>query len=430
MSPRARRLLALALPATATLVANPLMGLVDTAVVGRLGAAELGGLGLAVSVLAAAAWVCNFLVFGTTSAVARAVGGGHRDVAGRRVAHAVQVALVLGVLIATVLLVAAPTVLRALGAVEGLREPATTYLRIRAVGVPFLLLGYVGHGAFRGVSDTRTPLLVVVVANLVNAVLTFWLVLGVGLGIAGAAWATVAAEVLTVLAFALLVGRTRLPLAGHGVPTLAELRVLSTVSRDLVLRTGGLVLGLLAVAAAAARVDAATAAAYQVLYQLLLLVSFLLDGVAIAGQAMVGTALGSGDRREARAVAATTLRWGLGLGVGLAALFSLGGGLVPRVLTDDPQVLSTVATAWWLFALGQVWSGPVYALDGVLMGAEDYAYLRTWTVLAGVLGGGAAQVSASYGGDLLWLWAAVQVLMGVRLLSLLARVRSGRWVAA
>ena len=428
MSARSRQLLALALPATVTLIADPLMGLVDTAVVGRLGAAELGALGLAVSVLAAGAWVFNFLVFGTTSAVARAVGAGDRSVAGRRVAHAAQVAMVLGVGVALLLFLTAPTVLRALGAVEGLREPATTYLRIRAVGVPFLLLSYVGHGAFRGVSDTRTPLVVVIVANLLNAALTFWLVLGLGLGIAGAAWATVAAEVLTVLAFAALRGRTRLPLAGHGRPTLGELRVLFAVSRDLVLRTGGLVLGLLAVAAAAARVDAQTAAAYQILYQLMLLVSFLLDGVAIAGQAMVGTALGAGDRRAAREVAATTLRWGSGLGIALALLFAAGGDLLPRVLTDDPEVLATVATAWWLFALGQLWSGPVYALDGVLMGAEDFAYLRTWTVLAGVVGGGAAQLLASEGADLLGLWAAVQLLMGIRLVSLLARLRSGRWL--
>ncbi len=428
MSPRARRLLALALPATVTLIADPLMGLVDTAVVGRLGAEQLGALGLAVSVLAAGAWVFNFLVFGTTSAVARAVGAGDREEAGRRVAHAAQVAVVLGVGVALLLVATAPRLLQALGAVEGLQGPATTYLRIRALGIPLLLLTYVGHGAFRGVSDTRTPLAVVVVANLVNAALTFWLLFGVGLGIAGAAWATVAAEALTVLAFVGLRARTRLRLAGHGHPTWPELRVLFSVSRDLVLRTGGLVLGLLAVAAAAARVDAQTAAAYQVLYQFMLLVSFLLDGVAIAGQAMIGTALGAGARDEARAVAGTTLRWGFALGVVLAGLFALGAGVLPRLLTDDIVVLTAVGTAWWLFALGQVWSGPVYALDGVLMGAEDYAYLRTWTVLAGVVGGVTAQLVATAGGGVLALWVAVQLLMGVRLVSLLLRLRSGRWL--
>jgi putative MATE family efflux protein len=425
---RHRRLVALAVPATATLVADPLMGLVDTAVVGRLGAADLGALGLAVSVLAAGSWVFNFLVFGTTSAVAKAVGAGERELAGRRVSHAAQLALLLGLTVGLVILVLAPLLLRGVGAVEALLAPATTYLRIRAVGIPLLLLGFVGHGAFRGVSDTRTPLVIAVVANVVNAVLTFWLVLGVGMGIAGAAWATVAAEGITVLAFVVLLPRTRLPLAGHGTPSWAELTVLLAVSRDLVLRTGGLVLGLLAISAAAARIDATTAAAYQVLYQTMLLLSFLMDGLAIAGQAMVGTALGAGDEDEARTTGRVVLAWGAVGGAVLAVVLWVAAGVLPRVLTDDAAILAAVGTTWWLLAASQVVGGPVYALDGVLMGAEDFAFLRTSTVTAGVVGGVAGQLVASFGGGLLGLWIAVQLLMLVRFVALVTRLWGGRWL--
>jgi len=338
--------------------------------------------------------------------------------------------VVLGIAVALGLAAIAPWLLRGLGTVEALLEPATSYLRIRSVGIPFLLLGFVCHGAFRGVSDTRTPLLVAVGANLVNAGLTFWFVLGLGWGIAGAGWATVVAEAVSVAAFALLLQRTRLPLKGHGIPTVVELKVLLAVSRDLVLRTGGLVLGLLAVAAAAARVDATTAAAYQVLYQTMIVLSFLMDGLAIAGQALVGTALGAGDRDEARALSRVVLRLGTIGGGALALLLLVGADVWPRILTDDPAVLSTVATAWWLLAAGQVLNGPVYALDGVLMGAEDFRYLRTWTLLAGIIGGVGAQVVASTGGGLLGLWAAVQVLLGIRFISLLRRVRGQAWLHA
>lgn len=428
MSSRNRRILALTLPATVTLLADPLMGVVDTAVVGRLGATQLGALGLAVSVLAAGSWVFNFLVFGTTSAVARAVGAGDRHLAGRRVSHAAQVAVVLGLPVALLVALLAPVLLRGLGAVASLVDPATTYLQVRAIGIPFLLLGFVGHGAFRGVSDTRTPLLVAVIANLVNAGLTFAFVLALGWGLAGAAWATVAAEILTVLVLAVLLRRTRLPLAGHGIPSRSELALLLAVSRDLVLRTGGLVLGLLAVATAAARVDATTAAAYQVLYQTMIVLSFLMDGLAIAGQALVGTALGAGDRAQAREVGRAVLRWGAVGGAVLAVVLALGGAWWPRVLTDDPEVLAAVATAWWLLAAGQVLNGPVYALDGVLMGAEDFRYLRTWTVLAGVVGGVTAQLVATFGGGVLGLWLAVQLLMGLRFVTLLARLRGEAWL--
>lgn len=427
MSPRSRRILALAIPAVGTLIADPVMGLVDTAVVGRLGAAQLGALGLAVSVLAAVSWIFNFLVFGTTSTVARAVGAGDRQAAGRRVSHAGQVAGVLGLVVGVLLLLGAPLLLRAFGAVEELIDPGTTYLRIRAIGVPFVLLAFVGHGAFRGVSDTRTPLGVVVVANLVNAVLTFLLVFGFGLGIGGAAWATVAAEVITVMTFAALLRRTQLPLTGHGRPGWVELSALIVVSRDLFLRTGGLLLGLLAVTAAAARIGAITAAAHQVLFQTFLLVSFLMDGFAIAAQALVGTALGAGDEDEARAVGRDLVRWGVMGGLGVAAVLLAGFALLPRLLTDDPVVLAAVATAWWLAALGHAVNGPVFALDGVLMGAEDFAYLRTWTVIAAVIGGVGGQLTATFGGGLLGLWIALQGMMVVRLVSLVVRVRGARW---
>jgi putative MATE family efflux protein len=422
-----RRILALAIPAVVTLAADPLLGLVDTAVVGRLGAPELGGLGLAVAVLTAVSWIFNFLVFGTTSTVARAVGAGDREAAGRRVSHAAQVALALGVAVGALLLMAAPQLLAALGAVDELLDPAVTYLRVRALGVPLLLLGYVGHGAFRGVSDTRTPLGIVVVANVANAGLTFLLVFGFGLGIAGAAWATVAAEAITVAAFAVLLGRTRLPLVGHGRPGRRQLLAMVVVSRDLFLRTGGLLLGLLAITSAAARTGAVTAAGHQVLYQTFLLVSFLMDGFAIAGQALVGTALGAGREHEARQVARHLLRWGVGGGAVIGALLLAGSGLLPRVLTDDPAVLAVVATTWWFAALGHLVNGPVFALDGVLMGAEDFAYLRTWTVLAAVVGGVGGQLAATLGGGLFGLWVAVQVMMLVRLVSLVIRVRGAAW---
>jgi putative MATE family efflux protein len=424
---RHRRILALAVPAIGTLVADPLMGLVDTAVVGRLGAAQLGGLGLGVAVLTTVSWVFNFLVFGTNSTVAKAVGAGDLQAAGRRVSHATQVALVLGLVVAGVLLLTAPGLLRMLGAVEELIEPGTQYLRVRALGVPLLLLAYVGHGAFRGVSDTKTPLLVVVVANVVNAVLTVGLVFGLGMGIAGAAWATVAAEAITVVLLGLLLGRTRLPLTGHGRPGRTQLKALVVVSRDLFLRTGGLLLGFLAVTAAAARIGTVPAAAHQVLWQTFLLVSFLMDGFAIAAQAMVGTALGAGDEKEARAVGRDLLLWGGGGGLVVGLLLLAGSGLLPRLLTDDPAVLAAVATAWWLASLGHVLNGTVFVLDGALMGAEDFAYLRTWTLVAAAVAAVGGQAVATLGGGLLGLWVVIQLMMLVRLASLVLRLRSGRW---
>ena len=439
-------LLALALPAVGTLIADPLMGLVDTAVVGRIGAAELGGLGLAVAVLSAVAWVFNFLVYGTTSSVAKALGAGDRAGARRRVRAAVRAALVAGTTVGALLWLVAPTLLAALGAVDALVGPGSDYLRVRAIGVPFVMLTYVGHGAFRGASDTRTPLVIAVGSNVLNAVLT--VVLAGPFGIVGVATATVVAEASAVLAFVVLLPRAGVPRAGLlrrgrdeqlpegatavslAADELAEVRSMLRVGRDLFLRTGGLTLGLLAVSAAAARLGVVTAAAHQVMFQIMLLGSFTLDGLAVAGQATVGTALGRGDREEAAALGRATARLGAVGGVLTAVLLLVTARVVPRLLTDDAQVLEVVASAWWLLAVGHLITGVVFALDGVLMGAEDYRYLRDTTVAAAFVGGMLAQLVAAGGGTLLMLWACVQVLMLVRFVALVTRLRGRGWLEA
>ena len=446
MTERRRRvtlLVGLAVPAVGTLIADPLMGLVDTAVVGRIGAAELGGMGLAVAVLSTVAWVFNFLVYGTTSAVARSLGSGDTDGALRRVRTSVRAALLLGVSVGGLLWVVAPWLLAALGAVDALIGPATDYLRVRALGVPLLMLTYVGHGAFRGASDTRTPLGIAVGSNVLNAALTLALV--GPFGIVGVAAATVVAELAAVLAFVVLLPRAGVPRTGlvrtraggsaSGEPArladdLAEVRTLLRVGRDLFLRTGGLTLGLLAVSAAAARMGVVTSAAHQVLHQIMMLGSFTLDGLAVAGQATVGTALGRGDRDEARALGRTTAWLGAAGGALTAVLLLVASGVVPRLLTDDAVVLDAVATAWWLLAVGHLITGVVFALDGVMMGAEDYRYLRDTTIVAALVGGSAAQLVATTGGTLLGLWLCVQALMLVRFVALVVRLRGTRWLDA
>lgn len=423
-----RRILWLAVPAIGTLVADPLLGAVDTAVAGRLGSEELGALGLAVGLLSAATWVFNFLVFGTTTTVAHAVGRGDRAAAGRRVAHAAVAATALGVVGGLLLFALAPLLVQAFGAVEALRDPAVTYLRVRAIGVPFLLLGYVGHGAFRGVGDTRTPLWVVVIANVLNGALDVVLVFVLGFGLGGIAAATVAAEVVAVLVLAVLIRRAGLPLAGHGLPSGEQVRDLVVVSRDLFLRTGGLLAGFLAITAAAARTDATTAAAHQVIWQVFILVSFLMDGFAIAAQSIVGGALGRGDVDDARTTARALVWWGV-LGGGLLGVaLLLARGPVAGIFTSDPAVLAAIAGAWWLATLGHALNGLVFVLDGVVMGAADFRYLRTWTVLAAVVAGTLAQVGVALGAGLLFLWACAELLMLVRGASLAWRIRGTAWL--
>jgi putative MATE family efflux protein len=425
-----RRVVALAIPAVGALIADPLLGVVDTAVAGQVSVTALGALGLGTALLTAGTWIFNFLVVGTTTSVARAMGAGDAEAAGRRVAHAAWIAAGLGLVVGAALLVGADLFVRTTGAVDALVDPAVTYMRIRAVGLPFILLGMVGHGALRGVGDTRTPLVIVLVANAVNAALDVVLVVVFDAGLVGVAWATVASEVVAVAMMLAVRRRAGLLLSGHGRPNRAAVRAMFVVSRDVVLRTGGLLLGLLLIATAAARVDIATAAGHQVLFQIYLLTAFVQDSVAVAGQTMIGTALGRGDAVGTQAIVRRLTGWGVVLGVGSAAgLLSLGG-ILPPVLTDDPAALAAIAAAWTVASIAQLPGGVAFVLDGVLMGADDWAYLRTWTVTAALGAGLAAQLVTMSGGGLRGLWWCVVGMTVVRAISLLLRVRSGGWVVS
>src|SRR5690606_28383036 len=200
-----REILALAVPALGALAADPLVSLVDTAYVGRLGVVPLAALGVNVSIFGLAFLVFNFLAYGTTPMVARAVGSGDRVRAGRLAVEALTLAVVAGAMATAVLQLLAVPIVRAMGATGELVAPAVEYLRIRALAGPAVLIITASNGIFRGWQDTRTPFLVALVVNAVNLVLDPILIFGVGLGLRGAAIATVVAQWTGAAAFLWLI---------------------------------------------------------------------------------------------------------------------------------------------------------------------------------------------------------------------------------
>ena len=150
-----REVLGLALPAMAALAADPLLSLVDTALVGRLGAAPLAALGIDTALFTTVFFGFNFLAYGTTAAVARMRGAGDPQGAARYALQALWLAVGLGVVVTVVLVAAGPLLVAAMGAAEEVVPHALAYLRIRAFAAVPLLVTQVGHGAFRGLKDTR-----------------------------------------------------------------------------------------------------------------------------------------------------------------------------------------------------------------------------------------------------------------------------------
>src|SRR4051794_11290728 len=145
-----RRILLLALPALGALIVEPLYNLTDTAIVGHLGRAQLGGLALASTVLNLVGWTAAFVEMATTSQIAFRIGRDDREGATSATVAAYLVALGLGVAVAVIVVVAGPTIAQALGGSGEIQHHATTYLRISAVGMPFLLLTLAGTGHLQG----------------------------------------------------------------------------------------------------------------------------------------------------------------------------------------------------------------------------------------------------------------------------------------
>ena len=156
------------------------------------------------------------------------------------------------------------------------------------------------------------------------------------------------------------------------------------VGRDLIVRAAAFQVAFLTAAGVASRMGTAQIAAHQIGLQLWEFTALLLDSFAIAAQSMVGAALGGSDPAAARQMALQVSRWGLYAGVGFAAIYAAGWALIPHVFTSSEPVLHQAHVLWpWFIGMLPA-AGIVFALDGVLIGAGDVAFLRTITIIAGV----------------------------------------------
>jgi putative MATE family efflux protein len=431
-----RRILSLALPALGALIAEPLFLLADSAIVGRLGTNELAGLGIAGAILTSAVNIFIFLAYGTTSSVARMTGAG--DVKGAIAVglDAAWLAALIGAVVAVIGWLAAPGLVRLLGG-SATRSPvtaaATTYLRWALPGVPAMLVVLALVGVLRGLQNTRTTLWIAVVAAMVNAVLNLLLVHPVGWGITGSAIGTT----LTQFGMALFtVGYVIRAARRAGVPLrlrLTGIRLAGRTGLPLFVRTVAMRVVLLLTTAVAASLGAPELAAHQITTNVWSLVALGLDALAIAGQALTGTALGAGDLAEVRRATRQMVRWGVAAGVVLGLVLLLCAGLLGPLFSADPQVRSALAKALVVAALMQPVAGYVFVLDGVLIGAGDGRFLARAAILQAAiftpaaLAIGAWGPAGSQGLVLLWI-AYAGGWMALRAVLLGRRARGDAWL--
>ncbi|WP_155372154.1 MATE family efflux transporter [Catellatospora vulcania] len=423
-----RRIAALALPALVVLAAEPLYVLVDTAVVGHLGRVPLAALGMAGTVLGLAVWLGNVLAYGTTGRAARRFGAGDRAGAVGEGVQASWLAVLAGLALVVAAQVFAGPLTRALSG-NGTESAqvaayAEQWLRVAALGAPFILLAMAGNGWMRGVQDTRRPLRYVLGANLASAALCPLLVYGLGWGMVGSAWANVVAQAASGALFLRALVVERVPLAPHW----DVLRRQLSVNSNLIVRGAAFQACFLSAAAVAARFGAAALAAHQIALQLWFFSALVLDSVAIAAQSLVGAELGAGDAPAAKRTARRIAWLGGWCGIAFAVVLGAGVAVLPALFVDDPAVWEQTALIWPWFLVLLPLGGITFALDGVLIGAGDVAYLRNLTIIAAVAGFLPLTWLAYYLQlGLSGVWAGLTMFMVVRFVALLLRMRTGGW---
>lgn len=408
----------LAIPALGTLAADPLVSLVDTAFVGQLGKTPLGALGVAVAVFSIAFFMFNFLAYGTTPLVAGALARGDRKEAGRVTVAALVLGVAIGVGMAILLISTAEPVLRLMGAEADLLQDSATYLKIRVLGMPALLLATVAHGVFRGHQDTRTPLWVVTGISGVNLVLDPLFIFGFDWGLAGAAWATMVAQWVGAMAFVWLFWTNRRRFALEpSWPGREALRPLFGAGRALVIRSGSLLAAFTMATAVATRQGDQVVAAHQVAVQLWIFLALVVDALAIAAQALVGLHLGD-DPKLAVAYSRRILRWGVIAGLVLMAIMAAGWGVLPDLFTNDPEVRAEVGAVYVFIVVMQPLNAVVFVWDGIAIGASSFAYLAASTLASAVATAAVLAAVQLRGWGLLGVWWALVAMMVVRFAAL------------
>jgi len=414
-----RSIARLAAPALGALAAEPLVALVDTAFVGRLGEGPLAALGVVNGVLGLAFFLFIVLTYAGTPLIARAVGLGDLNRATRLANQSIMVAAVLMVGGLVVFEGAAHLLIDLMGASPDIAPQAVDYLRIRGLGLPALLMITVGNSIYRGVGDTRTAMFVSVGLSLVNLILDPIFIFGWGWGLAGAGWASVIAQTLGGVAFALLYRSGHSGLTPRwSRPRWRDLRELLGAGSALFIRTAALISTFTVATAAAARLGDAQVAAHQVVVQLWYLLALALDAVAIAAQNLIARYLAT-DPPTAGRLARRMLFWGWWSGTVLAVGLWLIRHYLPGWFTADQSVVDFLVLLTPFIVLSQPLNGLVFVLDGILIGATDFAYMAKAMVVVAVITCTLIGLAGSIG----MIWWALVIMNLVRLGAFYVRYR-------
>ena len=415
---------------------QPILNVGETAMIGRLGAEALAARAIGAAIIASVYWVFAFLTFGTTTLIGNHFGAGDKKACGQTYLHALFLALAGGLAVAIAGMAFAEPLYRLLGAEPAVIALGANYFRLYIASAPLTLMVYSSIGFLRGIQNTRTPLLIAFVITTLQLTLDFAMIYGnlgfPALGLVGAAVAACIAQLSGAAIYLTLFLTSRQTTDYRTVGwriTIAGLKPLFRIGQDLAIRTGALRLSLVIATSTAARMGAATLSAYEIVFQLFMLCSDVIDGLAIAGQVLAAKYLGERQTNTAYRMGVTLTMAGLATGLIFALGFLTAWDAIVHFFTGSAAVISLLTfRITLLVCLFQPLNGIVFVLDGLLIGARDTRYLM-WAMLAGALGVFVpiAWAAAHFGWGLTGIISGVSALMGWRWATNLHRFLSRKW---
>lgn len=385
-----KQVLAIAWPMILAGASVPLLGIVDTAILGHLDEVTfLSAVAVGASALSLLLWLLSFLRMGTTGLVARAWGGQDNQQCRELLWQSLSLALVLGVLLILLQQPVFQLILWLLGPSDEIRNFALEYCHIRIWAAPAALCSYAAIGWLLGLQRARQTLVILATTNIANIGLDFFFIMGLDLNSAGAAWASLLAEYIGVAIAIIFVRRELKQLGGDVDPrTLLQPRTykrLLTVNRDLFIRTACVVFTFTFFTAQGARLGDEILAVNAILMQLVMLTSYGLDGIAHAAESLTGHAVGAKDPNRFRVTCGATLQWGGGVALMASLAFFLFQQPIIALFTSLPEVVTLTNSYYGWLVLMPLLAAGCFILDGVFLGADHTHTMRNIMFVATAL---------------------------------------------
>ena len=369
-----RKILALAIPNIISNITVPLVGMVDMAIVGHLGVDSLiGAMAIGVAIFNFIYWNFAFLRMGTSGLVAQAYGARDFHEVGSVFVRSVSVALAVALLLLVARYGVGHLAFRMMdGTPETMRE-AAEYFYVRLWAAPATLSLFAFQGWFIGMQNSRFPMYISIIVNLLNVAFGFWFVYGLHWGIAGVAWGTVVAQygglatasALWLVYYRRFIGYVDLRTSFNMRPMLRFFRV----NRDIFLRTACIVVVYTFFTSASSGMGDVMLAVNALLMQLFTLFSYVMDGFAYAGEALSGRYIGARNREAFTDTVRHLFGWGAVIAVLFTLVYALGGNAFLGLLTDDKEVIAVADTYfYWALAVPAVGIA-AFIWDGIFIGA-------------------------------------------------------------